>query len=96
MRRCGPNAASASSRRTSRVSWARARPRRGRRSVDITFHRDVCVASGNSFLARLWRTVEPNLWGLHVVSNPLYGGDCPAMAERHAALVAAHAMSSTC
>jgi DNA-binding GntR family transcriptional regulator len=58
------------------------------READITFHRDVCVASGNSFLTRLWRTIEPNLWGLHVVSNPLYGGDWTAMAERHAALVA--------
>ena len=58
------------------------------READITFHRDVCVASGNSFLTRLWRTIEPNLWGLYVVSNPLYGGDWTAMAERHAALVA--------
>ncbi|MET7994558.1 FCD domain-containing protein [Amycolatopsis sp. NPDC005232] len=59
------------------------------READITFHRDVCAASGNSFLARLWRTMEPNLWGLHVVSNPLYDGDWSAMAERHADLVTA-------
>jgi len=59
------------------------------READVTFHRDVCAASGNSVLARLWRTIEPSLWGLHVVSNPLYGGDWVAMAERHADLVAA-------
>lgn len=60
----------------------------GFREADVTFHRDVCAASGNGFLVRLWGAIEPNLWGLHVVSNPLYGGDWVAMAERHADLVA--------
>lgn len=59
------------------------------RDADMAFHRTVCDASGNSFLARLWRTIEPSLWGLHVVSNPLYAGDWLAMAERHAHLLAA-------
>jgi DNA-binding GntR family transcriptional regulator/transcriptional regulator with XRE-family HTH domain len=59
----------------------------GFREADVTFHRDVCAASGNGFLVRLWGAIEPNLWGLHVVSNPLYGGDWVAMAERHADLV---------
>jgi DNA-binding GntR family transcriptional regulator/transcriptional regulator with XRE-family HTH domain len=60
----------------------------GFREADITFHRDVCAASGNGFLVRLWGSIEPNLWGSHVVSNPLYGADWVAMAQRHADLVA--------
>jgi DNA-binding GntR family transcriptional regulator len=48
----------------------------------------VCAACGNSFLLRLWRTIESNLWSLHVVGNPLYAGDWSAMAGHHDDLVA--------
>ncbi|MEV6149940.1 FCD domain-containing protein [Nonomuraea sp. NPDC052129] len=59
------------------------------RDADLAFHRRVCAACGNSFLLRLWRTIESNLWSLHVVGNPLYGGDWGAMAGHHDDLVAA-------
>lgn len=61
----------------------------GFRDADMAFHRHVCAASGNSFLLRVWRMIEPSLWGLHVLGNPLYSGDWAAMAERHATLLAA-------
>ncbi|TDE44792.1 FCD domain-containing protein [Nonomuraea mesophila] len=59
------------------------------RDADLAFHRRVCAACGNSFLLRLWRTIESNLWSLHVVGNPLYEGDWMAMAGHHDDLVAA-------
>ncbi|GAA4488829.1 GntR family transcriptional regulator [Actinoallomurus oryzae] len=61
----------------------------GFRDADMAFHRDVCAASGNSFLLRVWRMIEPSLWGLHVLGNPLYAGDWVAMAEHHATLLTA-------
>lgn len=59
------------------------------RDADLAFHRRVCAACGNSFLLRLWRTIESNLWSLHVVGNPLYAGDWTVMAGHHDDLVAA-------
>ncbi|MFC4113385.1 FCD domain-containing protein [Nonomuraea zeae] len=59
------------------------------RDADLAFHRRVCAACGNSFLLRLWRTIESNLWSLHVVGNPLYDGDWSAMAGHHDDLVSA-------
>ncbi|MEO3884408.1 FCD domain-containing protein [Nonomuraea sp. B5E05] len=59
------------------------------RDADLAFHRRVCAACGNSFLLRLWRTIESNLWSLHVVGNPLYEGDWMAMAGHHDDLVTA-------
>ncbi|MCG5218266.1 FCD domain-containing protein [Streptosporangium soli] len=59
------------------------------READMSFHRHVAAACGNSFLPRVWRAIEPSLWGLHVVSNPLYSGDWTAMAEHHGDLLAA-------
>ncbi|MEV4115726.1 FCD domain-containing protein [Nonomuraea sp. NPDC049695] len=59
------------------------------RDADLAFHRRVCAACGNSFLLRLWRTIESNLWSLHVVGNPLWNGDWTAMAGHHDDLVAA-------
>ncbi|WP_345146738.1 GntR family transcriptional regulator [Nonomuraea rubra] len=59
------------------------------RDADLAFHRRVCAACGNSFLLRLWRTIESNLWSLHVVGNPLYSGDWSVMAGHHDDLVAA-------
>ncbi|MFI6875260.1 FCD domain-containing protein [Streptomyces sp. NPDC050400] len=57
------------------------------RDADMTFHRTVCAACGNGLLLRLWRLIEPSMWGLHVVSNPRYGGDWRAMAELHVDLL---------
>ncbi|UUN30701.1 FCD domain-containing protein [Streptomyces sp. FIT100] len=59
------------------------------RDADMSFHRNVCAACGNSALIRLWRTIEPSMWGLHVLGNPLYRGDWRAMAEHHAELLSA-------
>lgn len=59
------------------------------RDADLSFHRRVCGACGNSFLLRLWRTLESSLWNLHVVSNPLYDGDWMVMAGHHDVLVEA-------
>ncbi|NGN62994.1 FCD domain-containing protein [Streptomyces sp. A7024] len=59
------------------------------READMSFHRHVCEAAGNSALTRLWQMIESSMWGLHVVGNPLYVGDWGAMAEYHAELVAA-------
>ncbi|MCX4835731.1 FCD domain-containing protein [Streptomyces sp. NBC_00006] len=59
------------------------------RDADMAFHRTVCAACGNGILLRLWRIIEPNMWGLHVVSNPRYGGDWRAMAELHVELLEA-------
>ncbi|MFD0664839.1 GntR family transcriptional regulator [Thermocatellispora tengchongensis] len=59
------------------------------READMAFHRHVAAACGNSFLPRVWRALEPSLWGLHVVGNPLYSGDWRAMADHHAELLGA-------
>jgi DNA-binding GntR family transcriptional regulator len=57
------------------------------READLRFHRQVCATSGNSMLLRVWRTLEPALWNLQVVSNALYAGDWGLMARRHGDLV---------
>jgi DNA-binding GntR family transcriptional regulator/DNA-binding CsgD family transcriptional regulator len=57
------------------------------READLRFHRLVCVVSGNSMLLKVWRTLEPALWNLQVVSNAMYAGDWKLMARRHADLV---------
>ncbi|MFF3489866.1 FCD domain-containing protein [Streptomyces sp. NPDC002795] len=59
------------------------------RDADMAFHRTVCAACGNGLLLRLWRIIEPNMWGLHVVGNPRYGGDWREMAELHVELLEA-------
>lgn len=59
------------------------------RDADMSFHRTVCAAGGNAALVRLWRIIEPSMWGLHVLGNPRYRGDWRAMAELHAELLAA-------
>ncbi|MGW8949493.1 FCD domain-containing protein [Streptomyces sp. NPDC055709] len=61
----------------------------GFRDADMSFHRHVCAACGNSALLRLWGTIESSMWGLHVLGNPRYRGDWRAMAEHHAELLAA-------
>ncbi|MDT0444746.1 FCD domain-containing protein [Streptomyces sp. DSM 41886] len=57
------------------------------RDADMSFHRHVCEAAGNSALTRLWRMIESSMWGLHVLGNPRYTGDWRAMAEYHAELL---------
>ncbi|TCN38296.1 DNA-binding GntR family transcriptional regulator [Kribbella orskensis] len=59
------------------------------READLRFHRQVLATSGNSMLLRVWRTLEPALWSLQVVSNAMYAGDWGLMARRHLDLVLA-------
>lgn len=59
------------------------------READLRFHRQVLATSGNSMLLRVWRTLEPALWSLQVVSNAMYAGDWGLMARRHMDLVIA-------
>lgn len=57
------------------------------READLRFHREVCSLSGNSVLLRVWGSLEPVLWNLHVVSSAMYAGDWVAMAEKHTDLI---------
>ncbi|WP_018381517.1 FCD domain-containing protein [Wenjunlia vitaminophila] len=57
--------------------------------ADTSFHRRVCAASGNSFLARLWRTIEPSLSGPHLTEGPPHTGGWRKIAEHHADLLTA-------
>lgn len=57
------------------------------RDLDIAFHRQVCLAGGNFLVTRIWQLMEPSLRTLRVVSDPLFGGDWPSMAELHNDLV---------
>jgi DNA-binding GntR family transcriptional regulator/DNA-binding CsgD family transcriptional regulator len=57
------------------------------READLRFHRQVLATSGNSMLLKVWRTLEPALWNLQVVSNAMYAGDWGLMARRHLDLV---------
>lgn len=58
------------------------------RDADMLFHRQVCAASGNAMLLRVWQVLEATLWNLHVVSDALYDGDRLAMARQHLDLLA--------
>jgi len=53
------------------------------REFDFEFHRAVIVASGNSYLPRMWDIIEPSLRSLHVLSDPGYAGDWHHVAESH-------------
>ncbi|MGW1541679.1 GntR family transcriptional regulator [Streptomyces sp. NPDC002309] len=53
------------------------------RDADIAFHRVLCEASGNPFLSRIWKLMEPSLRALRVVSDPLFTGDWREMADQH-------------
>ena len=57
------------------------------READLRFHRQVLATSGNSMLLKVWRTLEPALWNLQVVSNAMYAGDWGLMAIRHFDLI---------
>ena len=57
------------------------------READLRFHRQVLATSGNSMLLKVWRTLEPALWNLQVVSNAMYAGDWGLMARRHLDLI---------
>ncbi|WP_406447744.1 GntR family transcriptional regulator [Streptomyces sp. NBC_00876] len=57
------------------------------RDSDMTFHRLVCLASGNYLLPRLWEVMEPSLWGLLVVSDPFYTGSRDKLVDEHARLL---------
>ena len=57
------------------------------RTSDTAFHRTVMEASGNEYLPRIWRQIEPSLHSLQVVSSPRYDGDWKVMAQVHAELI---------
>ncbi|MCS0500089.1 GntR family transcriptional regulator [Protaetiibacter mangrovi] len=57
------------------------------RDADIAFHREVCEASGNGFVTRLWTLMEPSLRMWRVVSDPLFTGDWTRMALAHSPMV---------
>jgi DNA-binding GntR family transcriptional regulator len=57
------------------------------READLRFHRQVLATSGNSMLLKVWRTLEPALWSLQVVSNAMYAGDRGLMARRQVDLI---------
>lgn len=59
------------------------------REHDFAFHRKVVEASGNTYLPRLWDTIEPSLRSMHVLSDPAYDGDWHEVADTHLALIAA-------
>jgi DNA-binding GntR family transcriptional regulator len=53
------------------------------RELDFEFHRAVIVASGNSYLPRMWDIIEPSLRSLHVLSDPNFTGDWRRVADSH-------------
>lgn len=53
------------------------------REFDFEFHRAVVVASGNSYLPRMWDIIEPSLRSLHVLSDPNFAGDWEMVAQSH-------------
>jgi DNA-binding GntR family transcriptional regulator len=53
------------------------------REFDFEFHRAVVVASGNSYLPRMWDIIEPSLRSLHVLSDPSFAGDWARVANSH-------------
>jgi DNA-binding GntR family transcriptional regulator len=53
------------------------------REFDFEFHRAVVVASGNSYLPRMWDIIEPSLRSLHVLSDPNFTGDWSRVADSH-------------
>ncbi|GAA4178005.1 GntR family transcriptional regulator [Gryllotalpicola koreensis] len=57
------------------------------RTLDFTFHRDVCVASGNPLIVKCWDAIEPALRSSRAVGDPLFHGDWSAIAEDHAHLL---------
>jgi DNA-binding GntR family transcriptional regulator len=68
---------------------AKAREIAAFRESDLRFHRTVCEAAGNPYVAKVWQVMEPSLSALRVVSDPMYVGDWAGMAEAHEELVAA-------
>jgi DNA-binding GntR family transcriptional regulator len=59
----------------------------GVRDADVAFHRQVCIASNNPFLPRMWALLEPSLYTLRAISDPFLAGDMGAMAASHERLL---------
>lgn len=53
------------------------------REFDFAFHRAVIVASGNTYLPRMWDVIEPSLRALHGLSDPDFEGDWHRVAQSH-------------
>lgn len=57
------------------------------RRADLAFHRRVCEATGNPFIARVWTVLEPSLYTLNAIADPFGAGDLRRMSAWHERLL---------
>ncbi|MGH3170581.1 MAG: GntR family transcriptional regulator [Trebonia sp.] len=57
------------------------------RRADLAFHRRVCEATGNPFIARVWGVLEPSLYTLNAIADPFGFGDLRRMSAWHERLL---------
>lgn len=57
------------------------------RQADLAFHRTVCQASGNPFIAKVWAVLEPSLYTLNAIADPFGVGDLRRMSAWHERLL---------
>jgi DNA-binding GntR family transcriptional regulator len=57
------------------------------RRADLAFHRRVCEATGNPFIARVWGVLEPSLYTLNAIADPFGVGDLRRMSAWHERLL---------
>jgi DNA-binding GntR family transcriptional regulator len=53
------------------------------RQADLAFHRRICEATGNPFIARVWGVLEPSLYMLNAIADPFGVGDLRRMSAWH-------------
>lgn len=57
------------------------------RRADLAFHRRICEATGNPFIARVWGVLEPSLYTLNAIADPFGYGDLRRMSAWHERLL---------
>jgi len=57
------------------------------RRADLAFHRRICEATGNPFIARVWTVLEPSLYTLNAIADPFGFGDLRRMSAWHERLL---------
>lgn len=57
------------------------------RRADLAFHRRICEATGNPFIARVWTVLEPSLYTLNAIADPFGVGDLRRMSAWHERLL---------
>jgi DNA-binding GntR family transcriptional regulator len=57
------------------------------RRADLAFHRRICEATGNPFIARVWGVLEPSLYTLNAIADPFGVGDLRRMSAWHERLL---------